>query len=662
MALDTPGVLVVGDGALCSAVASALNEHGTACDRIADTSSEETMRQRVRDAAARSPVIVGCSDGPGSLLRRLMTARDRTRQALVWCELTSTGARLQIVSPRAPDVGCPICEGYVRAQGDPVEAAAARYRAGSDVARARWRFGHRQTDLASAAAYVLLLVRNAGIAVAGGAVPDGRVHAVDVASRTIRAYDVHRHFACPECWPPRVSASDGLRDDVLRRWESDWATVRTPRALADVARAGQHLVDEDAGIFTRWTNGAADRRGVASLLQQRGVRRDETRFLDATRVVMQRWRTTARGIEQVVTEGFDFTDPDVAASLALLEGVERIFAQDYLDPLTIVRASHADVEDCAVGVRDFAMFSDEQYRDPGFPFRPPDPDMPLDWLWGIRLRTGAPVLVPADLIHGRAPHAVVEATSNGAACHSSLHHAVLNGLCEVVERDAFMHTWLSGQSRDRIALSAGDPDPDGVRAAFARMSFHVTHVDITTDLNIPVMLAVLEDDEDPAFFMSTMVAGSSRTRVLKKLYRELSQFAYPHLVDRAHYRSALSESMEPAGVRTLPDHVGFYQHATKRPLTAFLTASVTERRFADFGDDADASAIDEIQALTARLTRASFEPIVVDCTTPFVRALGLWVVKVVVPGLLPLSVGHGRAPMGSQRVSGALNPWPHPFW
>ena len=109
------------------------------------------------------------------------------------------------------------------------------------------------------------------------------------------------------------------------------------------------------------------------------------------------------------------------------------------------------------------------------------------------------------------------------------------------------------------------------------MSFQLTHVDLTTDLAIPVVLSVLEDRHDPNFFMCTMVASLSPSRLLAKLHRELSQFTFPHLVEPSHYRTPLSANADPAGVRTLPDHLRFYQDSSKRMLTAFLTASAEER-------------------------------------------------------------------------------------
>jgi ribosomal protein S12 methylthiotransferase accessory factor len=77
-----------------------------------------------------------------------------------------------------------------------------------------------------------------------------------------------------------------------------------------------------------------------------------------------------------------------------------------------------------------------------------------------------------------------------------------------------------------------------------------------------------------------------------------------------------------------------------------------------------------------RLSRCGYQVIVVNCSVPMVRDLGLHVVKVLIPGLQPLHAGHHYAALGGERLyqvprlmglapsdrcRGELNPWPHPF-
>lgn len=680
---DLPPVLIVGLGWLGAAVTSQILQRGVPSLLLfdldidnrdqpewahepvtwvrAERSTDEAIRDCLREAVGRAGAVISCSDAPSSLPRVLSDlCEDRP---LIACELTDTGARLRIVNPRALDAGCVFCEWEYRARRDVVEAAVVRYLDEQAFARVGWRYRHPDSDIARAATFVTLALADAVRAAETGTAADTRALVLDFGERTTRAYPVPRHFACRRCWPRRSSAIDALKDEAQNRWASAWASIQPPRDLVEIRTTLRPLVGGDAGLFERTqTSGAAERRAIGSFLTERGVTPDETPFMDAARALAVRSRIWGSRREPIATGGFAFGEPRAAEALALLEGLERLVALDYIDPSRVVRSAYADVDRLAIDPRDIAPFSEEQFRDSGFPIRQFDPHAETTWLWGVRIASGQPVLVPADVVNGRPPASLIHATSSGAACHSSLHHAVLNGLYEVIERDALMLTWLNQWSRPRVRLADEDPDPYGVRTAFASLSFRLSHVDVTTDVGVPVMLAVLEDERDPDLFMITMVGGLSRTRVLDKLYREITQFTYPHLVDRSQYRTPVSRSADPADVHSLPDHLGFYQDGRKRALTAFLTSSGDERPFAEPTSVQALSVEQEMKTVIARLNNAGHDPVAIDCTLPFLRELGLWAVKVVVPGLQPLQVGHGRAALGNRRLTGVPNPWPHPFW
>jgi len=652
-------VAVVGRGSLATVVARVLADAGAAT-LFAVAETEIALAERVREAAANMAAVVACSDAPSNLATILLDTYDSSA-ALIACELTEHGARLQILTPRPARGGCPACHSSWRASRDPIEAAARDYLASAACVNVPWRYRHSDSDLSIAATFVSAAIGTAIGAVRTGHSADHRVCVIDFAARSVRAHDIARHYACPRCQRRVAMTAEALRDDARRRWDAGWETPGAPRDLIEIEAMLRPLIDPYAGVFDScWTSGGFDRRAIGAFLHERGVAAGATPFLDATRAVVTRSLVRSGLKEQAATEGFDFREPRLAEALALVEGVERLCAFEVSDRSRIVRAAHAAVDEAAIDPRMLPLFTDEQYREPGFPFRRFDPDEDVDWLWGMRIASGSPVLVPADLLYGRAPATMVQATTNGASCHSSLHQAVLNGLYEVVERDALMVAWLNRSSLPRLTPTAADADPYGVRAAFAQMSFDLTYVDLTNELGIPVVLGVLEDQQDRNFFLCTMVASLSTSRLMAKLHRELSQFAFPHLVDRTHYRSPLSGSDDASGVRTLPDHLRFYQDASKRPLTAFLTASRATSALRV--EEGRGSIEDELRQVIRRLTAGGYEPIAVDCTLPFVREMGLWAVKVVVPGLQPLHAGHNRAPLASKRLTARPNPWPHPFW
>src|SRR6185369_5135188 len=128
------------------------------------------------------------------------------------------------------------------------------------------------------------------------------------------------------------------------------------------------------------------------------------------------------------------------------------------------------------------------------------PDLKLSWKEGYQVvgRALTPVLIPASLVYSRfswknpgerfAPN-----LSPGLACHATLREAFLTGLCELVERDAFMLAWLHRRSPRRIR-------PETIVFAEAAeahkhltaLGFVVHFLDLTSDLAIPVIATLIE--------------------------------------------------------------------------------------------------------------------------------------------------------------------------
>ena len=64
----------------------------------------------------------------------------------------------------------------------------------------------------------------------------------------------------------------------------------------------------------------------------------------------------------MATGGFDFSVSRVAEALALIEGLERLVALDYVDASRVVRSAFADLDRPAIDPRELALFSEEQLQ------------------------------------------------------------------------------------------------------------------------------------------------------------------------------------------------------------------------------------------------------------------------------------------------------------
>ena len=123
-------------------------------------STDPAFLDRSRDAIVKAAAVIACSDGPSSLARLLLDVCG-DRVPLISCELTETGARLQIVTPREPGAGCATCDAAFRASRDVLEAAVYEYLDQPVFATVPWRYRHRADDLAIAARFVTIAIGNA---------------------------------------------------------------------------------------------------------------------------------------------------------------------------------------------------------------------------------------------------------------------------------------------------------------------------------------------------------------------------------------------------------------------------------------------------------------------------------------------------------------------
>ena len=142
---------------------------------------------------------------------------------------------------------------------------------------------------------------------------------------------------------------------------------------------------------------------------------------------------------------------------------------------------------------------DERWFDPGkFLDRPFDPQQAIWWIEGQDLMTPSRIWVPADVVDmdgERSELSGICKTTNGLASGNSFDEAVFHALCELVERDG-TSLW-SLLNDDQALKTAFDPaefaDPmiDAMLAEIATAGMRVTLFDHTSDIGIPVVMAVL---------------------------------------------------------------------------------------------------------------------------------------------------------------------------
>jgi ribosomal protein S12 methylthiotransferase accessory factor len=371
---------------------------------------------------------------------------------------------------------------------------------------------------------------------------------------------------------------------------------------------------------------------------------------------------------------------------AILEGLERYCGVAPRGKRPVIHDSYRNLGDQALHPVKVGVHAKEQYARPGFPFKPFDPDRPINWVWGYSFLEERPILVPELLAYyslGCGDGFVYE-TSNGCALGGSLEEAIFYGILEVVERDSFLMTWYAQLPLPRLDPSSVDDQE--LRLMVDRLQA-VTGYDLylfnaTMENGIPSVWVLAKNRKQKG---ANLICGAAAhldpVRAVKGAIHELTGTILM-LDEKFEENQETVEQMfqDPFLVRQMEDHSMLYglpqaQERLQflldenRPLRTFDEEFKWKSKHADLTDD--------LRDILQVFRRLNLDVIVVDQTTPEMSRNGLFCVKVLIPGMLPMTFGHHLTRVtGLERVLRVpvelgyakqpltleqLNPHPHPF-
>ncbi|MFE5997672.1 TOMM precursor leader peptide-binding protein [Streptomyces sp. NPDC056454] len=340
-------------------------------------------------------------------------------------------------------------------------------------------------------------------------------------------------------------------------------------------------------------------------------------------------------------------------TLAYLEGLERYAGTHRRRGTSPVVDSYRNLAGQALNPADCGFYAPGTYASDPL-VSPFDPDRAIPWVWGHSLRDDRPILVPARLAHysaGVDADNFVFECSNGCATGGSPEEAILFGLLELVERDAFLLAWY-GRAR-LTAIDLATATTPAVRSMLDRAALHgydVHAFDTRMDLAVPVVtaLAVRRDGGHGTLSFSA-AAGFDPADTVEAALSEVLTYI-PHLPYQVAERRTELEAMERdfTKVLHLKDHAQLYglPSMTRHAAEYLEPAAVLplEEAFADWQPlrPRTGDLLDDLRCLRDQLTAGGYDVIAVDQTTPEQRRMGLHTVSTTVPGLLPLDFGWTR--------------------
>lgn len=382
------------------------------------------------------------------------------------------------------------------------------------------------------------------------------------------------------------------------------------------------------------------------------------------------------GEENFSVAGGTAINRDRALAKAIGEGIERYSSGIYSwEELEL--GSYIDFRELAIHPSNFTSFAEDQFEKADFPFSRFKEDTILRWSSAKNLDSGKEVLIPASLVYcpyiadkknGEAT--IMEVISTGLASHLSYEEASLNGILETVERDSFMLAWLSGIVSDQIEPKSLLPIHTEMIFRFEKLGYQITLLNITSDTQIPSVMAVMKGKFDGSVpFLVAAATHLNPAIAIQKCLEELAlieRYAKRVMMTAADWYPYISYEK----VKYLVDHIRFWIDHNIFPKGDYLLQAKNKIRLEDIPDLSSTSPNKDLNLVLELIKSTGYEVLIADVTTPDIADLGFSVIRAVIPGFLPLNKSYNCRPLCSKRLlkfmekkgrGKQVNNLPHPF-
>ena len=372
---------------------------------------------------------------------------------------------------------------------------------------------------------------------------------------------------------------------------------------------------------------------------------------------------------------------DAAWGAAVGEGVER-YAMSICPHEDLVFGSYESLrcrDFLPVDPRRWALFDASQYG--RLPFVPFQPETSIGWIPMESLTYKLDVLAPASMVfvpylprfQSEGERVVSPGISTGAACAASRSESLLKGVCEIVERDAFMIMWRDRLTLPRVIIDDESLLSDVFHERFERPGLEYHLVYTTLDLGIPSFAGFVFDHRSPQ--QGVMVGGAAHPNPDRAALKTLLELAQG-LQWKDHMHGSFQPDNAFHNVRSFEDRARLYATNKLPEAFEFVRSSREVVRLSDVESIDSGDVRRNLSDCVDRLGRRGLEVLAADLTPVDAAECGLFVTRVLVPGCEAME-GDARAPflggtrwrtvpceLGLKAHYGTIescNPFPHPY-
>lgn len=358
-----------------------------------------------------------------------------------------------------------------------------------------------------------------------------------------------------------------------------------------------------------------------------------------------------------VNAGFSFHSKEEADLISIAESVER-YCASITDPRRLTRSTQNGLKSAGYNVIDisrFALFSPNQYKDNRIPYSAIHPDEEIEWTIAHQVSSGSPFLAPSSLVYlnWNAGENIALPQHHplnfaGVSAGANWDSALTNALEEIVERDAMMAWWLTGNKLPEVSAPIELAEH---LDSLSQQDYRCWFLKIPHPTGIPVVAAVIDHIEEKILTVGFASRNNHKKAALKAWTEAVALLETALDLQRENGLIWGKKGQQRLGTIGLAphrqdrsynlDYANDFSDVTN--LFAQLQVNLDPKirsRCLEFLEpegkyQSESTFERNSREMCTRIQESGFDVYTVDLTTPDVASTGLCVLRALVPGMLP---------------------------
>ncbi|WP_158305596.1 YcaO-like family protein [Alkalihalophilus pseudofirmus] len=368
------------------------------------------------------------------------------------------------------------------------------------------------------------------------------------------------------------------------------------------------------------------------------------------------------GINNISGSGFSIND-EQAKLAAVGEAIER-YSSRYFNPEELITSTYLDIKDHAFNPTHVTRHNHDQYAEVDH-LQPVEESSTLNWVKTMDYLSQGSVYLPFELVYlfpsEYKPFRDIISTGLACAPGPDTETAIIGGLNECIERDAFVLFWLLRKANFKIDLKqVKDTNIKQLISKATAAHLTIELFDITqADLNVPTVLTLVKRRGKSGFYFGCATNFNYLTTIKKSLEEGLGGYgAYIESIE--YYNTKVPDFKRE--IKQLDDHPLYYISGKNDEILEDFMFEKLEIININNLLNRDIT----LSAVLQNFKTLNYNVFYKDLTTLDINELDLKVVKVICPELAFLPAGPPmlncpRIETKRKMFNVDLNLEPHPF-